>query len=99
MKNYFEKTVTITINFYVDFKEALEEVLDEMDWNNADERYCNISGYFADWWLPEIYCSENGHDTYLYDSGLYKEIENAFDEWLNSKEALERIEKWRKERG
>lgn len=100
MKNYFEKTVTITMDFYVDFNRALEEIMEQMDYNEADENYCSISGYFADWWLPEIYCGE-GEDNgdYLYESGLSKDIENTFEEWLNSKEAIEKIKKWREERG
>lgn len=100
MKDYFEKTVTTTMDFYIDFKHALKEVMEEMDFDKADERYYNIAGYFADWWLPEVYCGDDEDDSnYLYDSGLYKEIENAFEEWLNSKEAIEKIEKWRRKRG
>lgn len=100
MKNYFEKTVTITMEFYVDFNRALEEIMEEMDFDKADEKTFSISGYFADWWLPEVYCDDGDADSnYLYDSELNKDIEKAFEEWLNSKEALEKIKKWRRKRG
>lgn len=100
MKKYFKKTVTITMDFYVDFNRALKEIMEEMDYCEADEKDCSIAGYFADWWLPEVYCDENKDESdYLYESGLSEEIENAFEEWLNSKEALKKIEEWRRKRG